>query len=239
MNFIKKLLSPRPAKDGDFFMQIKSLINTTPGNLKLYEEAFRHSSASLVDDSGLSTNNERLEFLGDAILGTVVADFLFAYYPQKKEGFLSSMRAKIVSRSNINDMAKALGLKSLLISNIRPGQEGKAALGNALEALIGAIYLDKGYLASEKFVSKKLIEDLLDIAKLEETVISYKSLLLEWGQKHEKKVVFSRLSKPGTKQYKTSLQVDGFDEIIKSASSKRSAEESSAELIYKKITSNS
>ncbi len=239
MNFIKKLLSPRPNKDGDFFMQIKSLIDTAPSNLQLYEEALRHSSASLVDESGNSTNNERLEFLGDAILGAVVADFLYAYYPHKKEGFLSSMRAKIVSRSNINAMASALGLKDLLISNIRPGQEGKTALGNALEALIGAIYLDKGYAVAESFISKKLIKGLLDIHKLESIVISYKSLLLEWGQKNEKKVVFTRVSKPGTKQYTTSLSVEGFEVLTNSASSKKKAEESVSKLIYKKITSNS
>ena len=129
----------------------------SPLDLSLYELAFRHSSASRQNSNSKPQNNERLEFLGDAVLGAVVADYLYQKYPNKDEGFLTSMRSKIVSRSNLNNIAKTLGIKDAVVSNLNKKKPAKSLGGDTLEALIGAIYLDKGILSAQNFIHNKII----------------------------------------------------------------------------------
>lgn len=152
--------------------------------------AFTHRSASVILPNGSSVNNERLEFLGDAILDAVVADYLFTYYPNKDEGFLSKMRSKIVKRQQLNVMASALGLDSLIIKGCINSNGGKYIVGNTLEALIGAIYLDKGYEKTKKVVINRIIKQLISFDELEKREFDFKSRIIEWAQKSRSEIIF-------------------------------------------------
>ena len=149
---------------------------------ELYLQALRHKS---VYDSSYQ-NNERLEFLGDTILDSVVAEVLYKRFPQAKEGFLTQIKSRIVSRSNLNRIGIAIGLDDLLEVQMANEIRTTSLSGNALEALIGAIYLDRGYPYCKKFIYKRIINPYVDIEKLEGRIISYKSVLIEWCQKEKK-----------------------------------------------------
>lgn len=176
-------------KDKHFYKLIHQLTGIFPSNTQIYKVAFTHKSASKYYDRSKSFNNERLEFLGDAILASVVAEFLFSYFPYKKEGFLTKMRARIVSREQLNDIATEMGLQYHIVSQSRINGT-KNIYGNALEALIGAIYLDKGFKKTKEFVINKLINDNIDLKMLALTDSDYKSQLIEWAQKSKINLVF-------------------------------------------------
>lgn len=161
-----------------------------PSNLKVYQIAFTHKSATKYGSKHRSFNNERLEFLGDAILAAIVADFLFSYFPYKREGFLTKMRARIVSREQLNEIALEMGLQYHIVSQSRINGT-KNIYGNALEALIGAIYVDKGYKKTKQFIISKLIHDNIDLNKLAVTDSDYKSQLIEWAQKNKIELHFN------------------------------------------------
>ncbi len=173
-----------------FYSQLKTILGFRPGNRKLYELAFVHKSASikLADES--LVNNERLEFLGDAILDAVVSHYLFEIYDHRDEGFLTKIRSKIVNRENLNSLAEKVGIDRLLISNVNQSITGRNLYGNALEALIGAIYLDKGYNFTKKYLVRRVIHHHLDLKELEKTEIDFKSLVIEWAQKHKREIRF-------------------------------------------------
>jgi len=159
-----------------------------PGNKNLYELAFIHRSASL--SNGSTVNNERLEFLGDAILDAVVAEYLFSAFPKKDEGFLSKMRSKIVKRNHLNSLAINLGIEKLVVTNAINQNGGKHICGNAFEALIGAVYLDKGYKKTKKFIINKILNEQIDLVELETKETDYKSRIIEWAQKRRTEVSF-------------------------------------------------
>ncbi|MBI9067161.1 MAG: ribonuclease III [Salinivirgaceae bacterium] len=161
-----------------------------PGNEELYKLAFIHKSASLKLPDGLIINNERLEFLGDAILDAVVAEYLYSKFPDKKEGFLTQTRSKIVNGAYLGQLAIQLGLDKLIISHAHNYNSNKHILGDAFEALIGAIYLDHGYKAVKNFVFKQLLKKHIDIAEILKTETNYKSRLIEWVQKDKKVILF-------------------------------------------------
>lgn len=156
-----------------------------PGNLDLYEEALLHKSSSKERQNGRYLNNERLEFLGDAVLDAVVADLVYCKFQNKNEGFLTNTRSKIVKRETLDMMASDLGLNKVLVTSLRTQNQKNHILGNALEALIGAIYLDKGYLAARKFIDKKLITQYIDVDQIARKEVNFKSKLLEWCQKYK------------------------------------------------------
>src|SRR5690606_24685904 len=148
--------------------------------IKFYSKAFTHRSMNMKDDSGNPFNYERLEFLGDAMLSSVIASHLYIEVPSGDEGYLTKMRSKIVSREHLNELGKELNLINLVKSKIPSGQFGDNIHGNLFEALVGAIFLDKGYKYCEKFIYNRVIIPYVDIETLEGKVISYKSLLIEW-----------------------------------------------------------
>lgn len=172
---------------------MRNLLGFVPGNIKLYRMAFRHRSVAIILKNGTKNSNERLEFLGDAVLGAVIADELFKRYPYKTEGFLTEMRSKIVSRVNLNQLAKKLGLDELIEYDNRivnfPTKQS-SLLGDAFEALIGAIYLDKGYEFTHNFLLMRIIKPHIDILTLENTETNFKSKLIEWCQRHGKDILF-------------------------------------------------
>jgi ribonuclease III len=161
-----------------------------PGNLKLYEVAFIHKSASVISKTGQTVNNERLEFLGDAILDAIIADHLYSIFPNKDEGFLTQLRSKIVKRKQLNKLAIKIGISSLLVSNTNSEQSKQNLLGNALEALIGAIYLDKGYRRTQRFVIHMIMKRHLDLEKIARKESDFKSRLIEWAQKNKYDIRF-------------------------------------------------
>ena len=178
--------------------QIYRVTGIKPGKLRIYQEALRHSSMSDPRDSDQIKNNERLEFLGDAILDAVVAEILFQQFPNKNEGFLTEMRTRIVNREQLGYLAGKLGLVEIMDIK-RDLHSNKIAMktigGNALEALIGAIYLDKGFSAAREFVSQRLVGQYLDMEKLMATAVSYKALLMKWTQQNHKLLRFDSESK--------------------------------------------
>jgi ribonuclease-3 len=171
---------------------LKNLLGFVPGNLSLYRLAFRHKSVAQNVKKGVKNSNERLEFLGDAVLGSVVAEVLFKLYPYEDEGFLTELRSKIVSRVNLNQLARKLGFEKLIeydnrmVGSTRQG----SLLGDAFEALVGAVYLDKGYDFTRNFLVNHIIKSHIDIHQLEKTETNFKSKLIEWCQRHSKDITF-------------------------------------------------
>ena len=172
---------------------LRNILGFIPGNLHLYHLAFRHKSVAVLVKDGTKDSNERLEFLGDAVLGSVVAELLFKKYPYKGEGFLTEMRSKIVSRAHLNQLSRKLGLNELIQYDSRmvsyPNKQG-SLLGDAFEALIGAVFLDKGYEFTRNFIVKRIIKPHVDIQLLEQTETNFKSRLIEWCQQTGKEVIF-------------------------------------------------
>jgi ribonuclease-3 len=157
----------------------------------LYDTAVIHKSASLLDSQGNYVNNERLEYLGDAVLGAVIADFLYNRFPSQDEGYLTQMRSKLVNRSFLTQLTYQIGLNHYIQSNTTSTVETSHIYGDALEALIGAIYLDKGYQEARQFITRKLLNQYVDLNEVQNTNTNYKSQLIEWSQKNKKSVSFN------------------------------------------------
>ncbi len=220
--------------------KVYRLTGIRPVRLKIYAEAFTHSSMmeSTAEYKGL--NNERLEFLGDAILDAVVADILFNRFPNKDEGFLTEMRTRIVNRDQMSDLAYKLGLIEIIEMKpeIRKNRNAvKGIGGNALEALIGAIYLDRGYKKASWFIRHRLIGQYLDMDKLMNTAVSHKAIFMKWAQKQQKQIQWSNELNPESRsaKHEVTLMVDDepwFTEINKS---RKKAEELCCEKACRKL----
>lgn len=228
MKFIRNIFNSRSDKGGDFFLQIKVLTGFTPLNISIYKKAFTHRSMNLKNSSGVPVNYERLEFLGDAMLDAVISRYLYDEVPQGDEGYLTKMRSKIVSREHLNELGKELNLIKLLRSRIPKANFGNNVHGNLFEALVGAIFLDRGYNDCKSFIEQKVIIPHVDIETLESKVISYKSLFIEWCQK-EKKIfnydVYEDTGNEDVRHFSVKLLVG--DKVVAKAraTSKKKAEE--------------
>lgn len=170
-------------------MSLCRLLGFYPNNIALYEEAFLHTSAAGLD-KGKWHHNERLEFLGDAVLDAVVADILYKYFPNHREGFLTNTRSKIVQRENLNRVAEKLGLNKMLVLTTRLNAHNNYVYGNALEALIGAVYLDQGYRKCYRFIDEVVIRKCVDLDSIARKKVNFKSSLIEWSQKNKLEIVF-------------------------------------------------
>ncbi|MEO8794928.1 MAG: ribonuclease III [Daejeonella sp.] len=219
----------------NYIKVLRNLLGFVPGNLSLYRMAFRHKSVAVATKNGSKNSNERLEFLGDAILGSVVAEVLFKKYPYKEEGFLTEMRSKIVSRSNLNQLARKLGLDEILEFDNRlvnfPNKQG-SLLGDAFEALIGAVFLDKGYNYTREFLINRIIKPHVDIHQLELTETNFKSKLIEWCQRHGKDIMFELIENAegeNAKLFTIQVIVDGENLSIGRDYNKKNAEKLAAE----------
>ncbi|MEN8248048.1 MAG: ribonuclease III [Bacteroidota bacterium] len=192
LSYVLKHFRSHTADEKKLIIAIKAIVGTSPHNIKLYSLATLHSSTSDLDAKGFRPSNERLEYLGDAVLGAVVADYLFKRYPFKDEGFLTEIRSRIVNRETLNNLGKKLGLNVIIqFDSQKKGMYShKSIYGDALEAIIGAVYLDKGYKYCRKFVINKLIEPNFNIDELIRTNTNYKSQLIEWAQKSNKNIIF-------------------------------------------------
>ncbi|WP_445748276.1 ribonuclease III [Polaribacter sp.] len=245
MNFISKIVHSFSEEDQQFYNELKKILNFSPRNISNYTKAFTHRSIQLVDVEGNPMNYERLEFLGDSILGSVIAAYLYKKVPAASEGYLTQMRSKIVSREHLNELGKELNLIRFVKSNIDQTNVGDNIHGNIFEALIGAIYLDKGYNLCERFIYRNVIIPHVDIEKLEGKITSYKGLIIEWCQKQKKKYKFETYEDTGNeliKHFSVKVSIDGVQVAKGRATSKKKAEELAAKRVYfafqKQITTN-
>lgn len=184
---------------------MKRIIGFQPSNLELYALAMKHSSAAEESRKGFMESNERLEYLGDSVLGMAVAEYLFNKYPFKDEGFLTEVRSRIVNREHLNQLARKIGLGDVIKYNGQlksNGQSFKSIYGDALEALVGAVYLDKGFRATRSFIIKKLIIPHIDLDDIIKTDTNFKSKIIEWSQKENKDLRFEVEEQNNEKHFK-------------------------------------
>lgn len=211
------------------------MLGVRPGRLSLYKRAFSHRSVK----EGAAENNERLEYLGDAVLGTVVADYLFKKYPYKDEGFLTEMRSKMVNRQQLNDIAIKMGLKKLTEFNKEDfGLRNSQIFGNTLEALIGAIYLDKGYNKTKDWVLQQMLIPYLSVDDLELIEINLKNKLIGWANKKNKALSFETIDEIMDKKrriFTIAIKLDG--EIIAQGKgyNKKEASQNAAQIAVEKL----
>ncbi len=229
----------KSSTDKKLAASIKNILGFKPGNIALYKLAFLHRSVGQEVVRGLKVNNERLEFLGDAILDAITADFLFKIFPTQDEGFLTEMRAKIVSRSQLNKLAQKLGLDQLIHLD---GGNGvfRSYKGDAFEALIGAIYLDKGYKFTRKILVERIIKHYFDLDELVNQELNFKSKIIEWAQKERKNLQFNVVNEIGTgykKQYVIEVVVDGIPISRSQHYSIKGAEQLASEKSWAQISS--
>lgn len=216
-------------------MGMTRILGFKPKKIELYKRAFLHRSVNKKDKNGNPMNYERMEFLGDSMLGTIISKHLYNEVPGGDEGYLTKMRSKIVSRKHLNELGKDLGLLRYLESRIPKEHFGENIYGNVFEALVGAIYLDRGYDYCERFIQNRVIEPYVDIEQLEGQVISYKSLVIEWCQKQKKEFrfeVYEDTGRDALKHFAVKLWIDGQIRAKARATSKKKAEEKASKRAF-------
>jgi ribonuclease-3 len=223
----------------EFYLFLKDLLGFYPQNLRLYDLAFIHKSASMVDSQGNFVNNERLEYLGDAILGAIIADFLYNRFPQEDEGFLTKTRSKLVNRAILTQLTHEMGLHVFIDSNTTKNIDKSHIYGDALEALIGAIYLDKDYKAAKFFVTKKILPQFVDLNEIEQEDSNFKSQLIEWSQKNKREIEFETTEETDEKikqpRFKAVVKIDNKKAGEGVGTSKKEAHQKAAHETLKKL----
>ena len=221
--FYNYYLSP----EKELAKNLKSVLGFVPNNIRLFKMAFFHKSMNNSELRPKSNNNERLEYLGDSVLSTIVAEYLYKKYPGRNEGFLTKMRSKIVKRKTLNKVAEKMGL-DIILSKYTQGKMSYSMLGNAFEALIGALYIEYGYEKTKNYVISKILMKYLDVHELEQNDDNYKSQLLEWGQKEGKQIAYKLVSKykmDKRDRFKIAVYLDGQEICQAEDFNKKSAEQ--------------
>lgn len=230
-----------PSGEKSYRRKVSSILGYYPISWVLYEQAFRHLSASKRGVGGTKTSNERLEYLGDAVLDLVVAEILYRKFPFKGEGYLTEMKSRIVSRKQLSQLSKDLGIPEVLKTdkNISNSSHVIASLsGNALEAIIGAIYLDQGFRAAQGFIYRKLIKAYINLDELEKLNENYKSIINQWAQKEKKKLTFEVVAEKGKnhqKKFTVALLIDGKEQATATHFSKKTAEKIAAQIVCEQM----
>jgi ribonuclease-3 len=231
LSFLKRIFK----KKSDFALKLERVLGFYPNQTTFYYQAFLHKSAIKNNELKSFESNERLEFLGDSILGSIISHYLFAKFPLKDEGYLTQLRSRLVSRHNLNNLGVKIGLNELIQSNL--DRESKTVYGDALEALIGAIYLDKGYAFAQQFVEQKLLQTHIDIEEVITTETDFKSRAIEWCQKEKLNFDFfiSEKEDKNEKLYTAELIINDMVKGTGIAYTKKKAEQLAAEQFYKTI----
>jgi ribonuclease III len=235
MKFGRSFELPFSTNKGAFNTAMNKVLGFKPKDISWYQRAFTHRSMNQKDASGNPMNYERLEFLGDAMLGVIISKHLFREVPNGNEGYLTKMRSKIVSRQHLNELGRELELDKFLESRISSDQFGENIFGNLFEALVGAIYLDRGHDYCERFIRMRVIEPHVDIERLEGKVMSYKSLMIEWCQKQKKVFRFEMVEDQGVDERPHfSVRFILEDQVISRAreTSKKRAEEKASQRAF-------
>lgn len=240
IDFLLRPLRRNFGRDRAYYKMVDDLFGFIPHNVELYKLALIHKSASLVLEDGRPINNERLEYLGDAVIEAVTSDYLFIEYPDRDEGFMTQLRSKIVSRQSLNALAVDLGLDHYVISNGGAGIAQKHIYGDAFEAMMGAVYLDQGY----DFVNRLLINRIyyrhLNLEELTESETDFKSRLIEWGQKNRHRIVFQTETEKGSSAnhpvFYSKVMVDDMEVGHGAGDSKKEAEQHAAYSVSQALT---
>jgi ribonuclease-3 len=226
----------------EFSSRLRKTLGFRTSNLPMYEVAFIHRSASFTLPDGQRINNERLEFLGDAVLDAILSDYLFGKFPDASEGFMTKIRSRVVNRDVLNQLAVSMGIDKILVSNVSSVHTTKNLYGDALEALIGAVFLDKGFRKTERLFIKKVFRKYLDIEKIISTDTDYKSLVFEWVQKQKTQLTFTyneeydfRLKKS---VFTTTLIIDNEVAGTGQGASKKEAEQEASREAWEKLKNN-
>jgi len=233
---IRKFYNYYFSSDRQFARSLANIIGFTPSNIQIFKQAFSHKS-NVDPKLHTVTSNERLEYLGDSILSTIVAEYLFQKYPSSNEGFLTKMRSKIVKRKTLNRIADDMGI-DVLLQEYNDTRLSESMKGNALEALVGAIYLEKGYPTTKDIVIKKILRRHLNIQDLEETDDNYKSQLLEYCQKNGSEIdyrVMERFKFENRDRFKISVFVNGKEIATGEDFNKKSAEQTASYKALKQL----
>ncbi len=193
----------------EFASRLKDIIGFHTTNLRIYEAAFIHRSASFTLPDGQRINNERLEFLGDAVLDTILSDYLFEKFPDANEGFMTKIRSRIVNREILNQLAISMGIDKILVSNVSSNSTTRNLYGDALEALIGALFVEKGFKKTKNLFIKRVFNKYLDLSQIVENDTDYKSLVFEWIQKHKTNLTFEY-----KEEYDFKLKKSGFSATL-------------------------
>jgi ribonuclease III len=241
--FLKRINGTYLVDKREFSSRLKEILGFRPGNLKLYEIAFIHRSATFTLPDGKKVNNERLEFLGDAILDAILSDYLFEKFPDANEGFLTKIRSRIVKRDVLNQLAISMGINKILISNISSVNLTKNLFGDAFEALIGAVFIDKGFKKTKKLFIKNVLNKYLDLNLIVKTDTDYKSMVFEWVQKKKSNLIYTYNEEYdfSTKKsiFSTILIIDKVEMGRGQGSSKKEAEQEAANQAWKRLNDNS
>ena len=191
-NFIDRIRLPFRKEKG-LYSSLYHILGFYPRNIQLYKQALMHKSVKKRNEKGRPLNNERLEFLGDAVLDAVVGDIVFRHFEGKREGFLTNARSKLVQRETLGKLAKEMGITQMVTTSGQATSHNSYMGGNAFEALVGAIYLDRGYSACMKFMEKRILSQLINLDKMAYKEVNFKSKLLEWSQKNRVNLEFRQL----------------------------------------------
>lgn len=223
-------------KDKFYGLSISQL-GFVPGNKGLYQLALLHKSASKITKNGSVLNYERLEFLGDAVLGAIVAELLYKFFPNKDEGFLTRLRSKVVSRESLNELAINIGLDKSVVAK-SDISKNKHVYGDVFEAFVGAIFLDQGFVNTKQFIEKFIFPNFFDIKDLVSVDTNYKSRLIEWGQKNRVDLSFQTQEAQRSRKNKfcCTITIAGEEMGKGMGSSKKEAEQNAAEQVITKLT---
>lgn len=226
-------------KDRESYLCFYRILGFYPRNIQLYEQALLHKSTSLRSDQGRPLNNERLEFLGDAVLDAIVADIVYQRFEGKREGFLTNTRSKIVQRETLNKLAVEIGLDKLIKYSTRSSSHNSYMYGNAFEAFIGAIYLDQGYERCKQFMEERIINRYIDLDKLSRKEVNFKSKLIEWSQKNKLEVSFELIEqffdRDSNPVFQTEVRIEGLPAGTGTGYSKKESQQNAAQMAIKKV----
>ena len=228
-------------KDRKSYLCFYKILGFYPRNIRIYQQALLHKSTSLRSEKGRPLNNERLEFLGDAILDAIVGDIVYRHFEGKREGFLTNTRSKIVQRETLNKLAVDIGLDKLVKSSTRSSSHNSYMYGNAFEAFIGAIYIDQGYDRCKQFMEKKIFKSYIDLDKMSRKEVNFKSKLIEWSQKNKLEVSFELIEQLLDKDYNpmfhTEVRILGLSAGKGTGYSKKESQQNAAQMALKKLKS--
>ena len=237
MKFIKNIFKSQKKLSGTFFLKLKDTLDINPKNKDLFKVAFTHSSLNKKDNQGNKINYERLEFLGDSIFSMIISQYIFFNFPDANEGELTKLKAKIISRENLNQIGEKMGLLNLIeIKNQK--NFGKNIYGNLLESLIGALFLDQGFETTKNYIITKIIKPYINLDSINISILSYKSLVLELAQKRKRKITFKtniNNENDSNTNFSSNLYLDGKFVSNSNGFSKKKAEENVSKKSFEKL----
>lgn len=226
-------------KDKELYLSLYHILGIIPHDISYYKVALMHKSIAHRNSKGRKVNNERLEFLGDAVLDAIVGDIVFRHFPGKREGFLTNTRSKIVQRDTLNRLANTMGIKDLVLSSGQSSAHNSYMGGNAFEAVVGALYLDHGYDACMKFMEKQILGELINIDKVAYKEVNFKSKLIEWSQKNRVDIEFHLVNEAkdehGSPTFRYIVKIEGLDGGEGQGFSKKESQQIASKLTLQKL----